>query len=326
MTNKISKSNVIVSRLLPIGNRLLVALFVIFAISSNVLSDSLTSPSKTDDPLVTVDWLHDHLDDPDLVILDAAVQIDFDEKGNIALSSGRDGYEKGHIPTAGFADLTGDLVDNTSPYPYAIPTPDEFAVAMGALGVGDDSRVVLYSSGYAAYAARVWWMLRWIGFDNAVVLDGGLAAWTAAGYPVSTDTVSKDNKTLSVSLRPDVIAERDEVFDAISDDEVTLIDAMPAAHYVGDMVMYGRAGHIPSAINIPTVFDEEGYYLSNKMLEGIHPEDFDTRAIVYCGGGISASANAFAMHRIGFKDLAVYINSLDEWAADPANPLVVGSE
>ncbi len=278
------------------------------------------------DSLVTVEWLHEHLDDPDLVVLDATVQIEFSENGEIVINSGRNSYEQGHIPMAGFADLTNDLVDTSSNYPYAIPTPEKFANAMGALGVGNNSRVVLYSSNYSAWAARVWWMLRWVGFDNAAVLDGGLNAWTAAGYPLSTEAVSKELETLSIGLRSDVIAERDEVFTAIGDAKVTLIDAMPAEHYRGEMVMYGRAGHIPTAINIPSVFAEDGHFLTDTVLENMHPFDRDARVITYCGGGISASANAFAMHRLGFTDVAVYMNSLDEWAADPANPLNVSSK
>lgn len=273
------------------------------------------------DTLVTAEWLHEHLEDPDLVILDATVQIDFSESGDVMISSGRDGFDQGHIPSAQFADLTDDLVDTSSRYPYAMPAPEKFASAMGALGVSDNSRVVVYSRDYSAWAARVWWMLRWIGFDNAAVLDGGLAAWTAAGFALSTEVANTAEKTMTVALRPHVIADRDEVFDAISDDAVILVDAMPAAHYRGEMVMYGRAGHIPTAINIPTVFAEDGHFLAEQALQDLHPFDHDARVIIYCGGGISASANAFAMHRLGYSDVAVYMNSLDEWAADPANPL-----
>jgi len=288
----------------------------------------LVAPAGADAPLrmeslVTADWLHHSFDDPNLVILDTTVQIDFDKDGNIVVSSGRDAYKKGHIPSAGFADLTSDLVDTDSPYPYAIPTPEKFASAMAGLGVGDKSRVVLYANGYSAWAARVWWMLRWIGVDDVAVLDGGLSAWTAAGYPLSTAPVERDRATLSVSLRPQLIADRDEVFAAIDDKNVVLIDAMPSAHYRGDLVMYGRAGHIPSSVNIPTVFSEDGYFLSDKTLHGLHRFDHDKRYITYCGGGISASANAFVMHRLGFTDVAVYMNSLEEWAANPANPLTV---
>ena len=286
----------------------------------------LCSSAHAMETLVTAEWLHAHLNDPDLVVLDTTVSINFDENGALTVNSGRDAYEQGHIPTADFADLTSELVDTTSPYPYAIPTPEKFAAAMSALGVGDNTRVVLYAKDFSAWAARVWWMLRWIGFDNVAILDGGLNAWTSAGYPLSTDAVDSKNENLSITLRPHLIAERDEVFAAISDDNVRLIDAMPAEHFRGEMVMYDRTGHIPTAINIPTVFAEDGHFLSDDVLQGIHPADRNTRAITYCGGGISASANAFAMHRLGFTDIAVYTNSLEEWTADPANPLSVGNK
>lgn len=275
------------------------------------------------DSLVSVDWLQKHLGNPDLVVLDTSVHIEFTEQGEMKVSSGLAGYKNAHIPTAGFADLTAELVDTSSEYPYAVPTPEHFANAMAELGVGDNTRVVLYAREYSAWAARVWWMLRWIGFDNAAVLDGGLAAWTAAGYPVSNETVSSEPGTLSIKLREGLIADRDEVFAAISNDDVILIDAMPEAHFRGEMVMYGRGGHIPTAINVPNVFSEDGHFLSMEELQSMHPMDRDSRAITYCGGGISASANAFVMHRLGFSDVAVYTNSLEEWAANPENPLIV---
>ena len=275
------------------------------------------------DSLVTVHWLHGQLDSSDLVLLDATVQINFTETGEIVASSGRDHYLQEHIPNAQFADLTDDLVDTDSAYDYAIPTPEKFAMAMAALGVSDDSRVVIYSSGFSSWAARVWWMLRWIGFDKAAVLDGGLEAWVSAGYPLEAGAVNAYPGTLSIDLRPNLIAERDEVAAAIEDDQVLLIDAMPEAHYRGEMVMYGRAGHIPTAVNVPTVFEENGLFMPEEQLVQLHPFEHDVRVITYCGGGISASANAFAMHRLGFTDLAVYMNSLDEWAADPDNPLIV---
>lgn len=274
------------------------------------------------DSLVTAEWLKQNLDNPDLVVLDTSVVIAFDDKGSVSISSGRNQYEQEHIPTAAFADLTSDLIDTTSQYAYAIPKPEKFAAAMAALGVGDDSTVVLYATDYSAWAARVWWMLRWIGFDNARILDGGLSAWKAAGFPLSSEQVNVKPATLTVSLRSGLIAEQDEVFDAINDHNVVLIDAMPAAHYRGEMVMYGRAGHIPTAVNVPNVFAADGRFLPDKVLAGLHAFDRKKRFITYCGGGISASANAFVMHRLGFPDVGVYMNSLDEWAANPDNPLV----
>ena len=124
------------------------------------------------DTLVTTEWLSRHLDDPDLVVLDCTVRTELDNSeldnsGGFRNVSGRADYDTGHIPTAGFADLTSDLCAGNSLIEFAMPTPEQFCSAMGALGVGDDSRVVLYDSSYSAWAARVWWMLRWVGFDRA---------------------------------------------------------------------------------------------------------------------------------------------------------------
>ena len=277
--------------------------------------------------LVTAEWLSQHLNDPNLVVLDCTVLVEPNDDGSVRVLSGRANYDSGHIPTAGFADLMGDLSDGDSPLQFAVPTPEQFGAAMGALGVGDDSRIVLYDGGNSVWAARVWWMLRWVGFDRAALLDGGLAAWKAEDRPLSTEPASRPAAQLTVALRPELIADRDEVFASIKNDEVSLIDAMPAAHYRGEMVMYDRPGHIPGALNIPvfTLLDESGRFRPHDELASMIGGDPNARAITYCGGGISASANAFVMTRLGFTDVAVYTASLQEWAADPANPLEVAS-
>jgi thiosulfate/3-mercaptopyruvate sulfurtransferase len=276
------------------------------------------------DSLVTTEWLSRHLDDPDLVVLDCSVRVEMGEDG-FRIMNGRDDFESGHIPTAGFADLLGDLADGDSPFRFAVPAPEQFGEAMGALGVGDDTRVVLYDRRGSAWAARVWWMLRWIGFDRAALLDGGLGAWTAEERPLSIEPAERPARQLTVALRPERIADRDEVLAAIDNSAVRLIDALPEASYRGQMALYGRPGHIPGATNIPasSLLEESGRYLPLDQLAAMHGGDRDARVITYCGGGISASSNAFIMTRLGFTDVAVYTASLQEWAADPANPLVV---
>jgi thiosulfate/3-mercaptopyruvate sulfurtransferase len=284
--------------------------------------------SQTDlsiETLVTPEWLSQHLDDPDLVVLDATVRVEMDEGGGFRIVSGQADYEGGHIPGAGFADLMGDLSDADSPLQFALPTPEQVSAALGALGVGDDSRVVLYDRSGSAWAARVWWMLRWVGFDRAALLDGGLEAWIAEGRPLSTEPASRPPKQLTPAVRPELIADRDEVLAASADSAVWLIDAMPEAHYRGDMVLYGRPGHIPGASNIPAsaLLDESGRYRPLDELAAMHDRDRSARVITYCGGGISASSSAFVLTRLGFTDVAVYTASLQEWAADPSNPLVI---
>ncbi len=275
--------------------------------------------------LVTTDWLDRHLDDPDLLVLDCTVRTEELDGGGIRNVSGWADHERGHIPGGGFADLKGELCDTDSPIEFAVPTPAQFCFAMGALGVGDDSRVVLYDSSMSAWAARVWWMLRWVGFDRAAILDGGLKAWTAEGRPLSTEPASHPARRLTPAPRPELIAGRDEVLAAIGDEAVNIIDTLPPAFYRGEQTLYARPGHIPGASNICGIdmLNESGRYRPLDELAVMHEGDRKARTITYCGGGILASLNAFAMTRLGFTDVAVYTASLQEWAADPANPMEV---
>ena len=283
----------------------------------------IAPPPPAIDSLVTTQWLSEHLDDPDIVVLDCTVVVQPNEDGTFDAVNGRSSYESGHIPSAGFADLLGDLADPDAEIQYALPTPEEFAAAMSRLGVSDESRVVLYDSMGSNWAARVWWMLRWIGFDRAALLDGGLGAWTAEGRELSTEPVQRPAGNLTVAVRPHLIADREEVLAAIDDDSVVIVDAMPEPHYRGEMAMYARPGHIPTAVNISVMglSDESGRYRSVDELAAMHPSDRDARHITYCGGGIAASSSAFVMTRLGYTDVAVYTASLQEWAADPALPM-----
>jgi thiosulfate/3-mercaptopyruvate sulfurtransferase len=222
----------------------------------------------------------------------------------------------------------GELSDSNSTIGYAVPSPEQFAAAMGALGVGDDTRVVIYDDNTSSWAARVWWMLRWVGFDNAALLDGGLDAWKSAGYALSTGPETRAANTLSINLRPELIVDAAEVRAAIEDESVNLQDALPEGHYRGDFAMYARPGHIPTASNVSvgTLVDESGRYKPLDELDTLFASERDKRTITYCGGGIAASGNAFVMHRLGFKDVAIYTASLQEWAEDPDNPMVTGTE
>lgn len=308
---------------------LFVSLLFITACSSSDEQAGVTSDvGATMDTLVSAEWLSQHLDDPDLVVLDCTVLVEQTDEGGFRSVSGRANYGSGHIPTAGFADLTGDLSDGDNPLQFAVPTAEQFAAVMGALGVGDDTRVVLYDASGSMWAARVWWMLRWIGFDRAALLDGGLAAWTAEGRSLSTEPAIRPARKLTATVRPGLIADREEVLASIEDAAVKLIDAMPEAHYRGEMSMYGRPGHIPGASNVPvfSLVDDTGRYRPHDELAAIFDADHNSRAITYCGGGIAASSNAFIMTRLGFTDVAVYTASLQEWAADPANPLEVAPD
>jgi thiosulfate/3-mercaptopyruvate sulfurtransferase len=301
---------------------------LIFIAACSDAGDKVGAVEPAMDSLVSVAWLEENLDDPDLVVLDCTVIVQPDGSGGFLSVNGRPSYESGHIPTAGFADLFGDLSDGDSPHEFTRPSPEQFAAAMEALGVSDDSRVVLYDATGSVWAARVWWMLRWIGFDRAALLDGGLNAWTAGGRPLSTEPASRPAGQLTVNHRPELFADRDEVLASLEDDAVTLIDSLPPTYFRGETTMYDRPGHIPGAVNIPvfTALDESGRYRSLDELATLFEGELDGRAINYCGGGIAASSNAFVMTRLGFTNVAVYDASLQEWTADPDLPMEIDLE
>ncbi len=302
---------------------LAVILLVMFHVQIKAFADE--PPQGKVDLLVSVQWLAEHLGDPDLVVLDTTVLVQQDENGKFSSASAHSEYQAGHIPTAAYADLLGALSDKNSSMEFVMPPPEQFRDAMGKLGVGNDSRVVLYSANYPAWAARLWWMLRWAGFDQVAILDGGLKAWVAEGQPLSVKPATYPEREFNLSLRPNVIADQDEVLAAIYNNEVSIIDTMNDAHYNGQFTMYDRLGHITSATNMPStnLVDESGYFRSYDELDMMHDGDRNARAITYCGGGVAASTVAFTMYRLGYSDVAVYMGSLQEWTKNPENPMTV---
>lgn len=274
------------------------------------------------DPLVSTDWLHAHLAEPDLVVLDCTVRLAPGPDGFTA-TSGRAEWARAHVPGAGFADLTSDLVDTDSPHGFAVPTPQAFGAAMAALGVGDTSRVVLYDDAGMMWAARVWWMLRWIGFDRAALLDGGLRGWLDAGHPTDSAAPSVTPGSLTVTPRPQVIADKAKVLQAVEGDGTCLIDSLTPQMYSGEVQMYARPGHIPGATNTPAfdlIDQATGRFRPLDELAAMFP---DGPIITYCGGGIAASLDAFVLALLGRDDVAVYTASLQEWTADPDTPMEV---
>ena len=281
------------------------------------------------DTLVNAEWLKKHINDPELVLLDCTVVTmpDEDDPRGLKNVSGRPEYELGHIPNASFADLKTELCKTNDPVEFDLLSPEEFCSAMGRLGVGDDSRVVLYDANYTGWAARVWWMLRWISFDHAAILDGGLSAWTSTGNALSLEPVKRAANTLTCKPRPELIADQDEVLASINVESVVLIDNLPEPFYRGEMSIYPRTGHITGAVNIDglSLLDKKGHLLSQDTLAAMHEFDRNARIITYCGGGIVASTDAFVLTRLGYNNVAVYMASLEEWANDPSNPMEIGS-
>jgi len=278
--------------------------------------------------LVSTDWLSEHLDDPDLVVLDCTNYAELEADGqNYKTTSGRKCWSREHIPRSGHADFTGGLAGDATQYRNTLPDPEQFAAAMGNLGVGDESRVVLYDSVSSMWAARVWWMLRWIGFDNAAVLDGGWLSWKAESRRTTSGPCKHTRARLTPRVRPELFITKSAIKEALGIRSTCLVDALSEAQFYGRESNLGLSGHIPGAVNIPAtslIDPKTGRYLPLAILAECFTCDPDQRTIVYCGSGIAAASDAFTMIRLGFEDIAIYMPGLQEWVCDDDAPLVNG--
>jgi thiosulfate/3-mercaptopyruvate sulfurtransferase len=277
------------------------------------------------DTLIEADWLLRHLDDPQLRILECSVTFVDAADGTISFHSGRADWEKGHIPGSAFADLIDEFADPESQLEFTLPSAERFAGAMGALGVGQGTQVVLYDRTYGMWATRLWWMLRAFGFDDAAVLNGGFAAWRAAGGPIDDAPPSHAFSTFEPDVRPGVFVGKEDVRAALDDPTTCLIDALRPQIYRGDQVPYTRPGHIAGAVNVPMVEltdADSRRFLDDDALRGRFSTALGrSSAITYCGAGIAATVDAFLLHRLGHQRVSVYDGSLSEWSADPSLPM-----
>jgi thiosulfate/3-mercaptopyruvate sulfurtransferase len=285
--------------------------------------------------LATTEWLARNLGSPDLCVLECTVFLRPREDGRpgFLVLPGNAEWAMGHIPGSVFADLHHDLSDRAHPLRFMMPPAGQFAEAMERYGVGDGSQVVLYDRAGNMWAARIWWMLRAFGFDNARILDGGWSKWIAEGRPVSNEPPRALAARFTAKPRPGLIATKDEVLAAQRSGQACIVNALNAAQHRGEVAPYGRAGRIAGSVNVPAmgsagVVDPETqlYHAVDEIRRRFETAGASpgARLITYCGGGIAASSAAFAATMAGYPDVAVYDASLSEWAADPSLPMETG--
>lgn len=282
-------------------------------------------------PLVSAQWLADHLGADDLVVVDASVVSFTRPDGKPGSLSGHEQYiAEGHVPGAVFADLIEDFSDPDGRYPYTRPDATRFAAAAGALGIGSGVTVVVYDTALGQWAARFWWLLRAFGHDAAAVLDGGLTAWRANGHPVERGHVAPAPRIFDGVERPDAWVDKAYVERIVNGEEAAaLVCSIPPKEFTGEISSRPRPGVIPGSRSLPAghlvdrttrtaLPDAELHDLFAPILEA-------PRIVTYCNGGIAAAAAALQLVRLGETDVAIYDGSLNEWAADPDAPLVTAS-
>ncbi len=292
-------------------------------ISVERMIDALVLP-----PLVSTQWLADHLGGSALLVVDASVAAFTHPNGANGYLSGHEQYVlDGHIEGAVFADLIEEFSDPDGAYPFTRPQHTRFIAAAGALGVTPETTVIIYDTAVGQWAARLWWLLRSFGHDRVAVLDGGLTKWRAEGRPVDLGHVEPSPAVFDGVERPELWADKAEV-EAVVRGQIAaaLVCSVPPKEFTGEASPRPRAGHIPGSISAPAarlVNRETNAALPAAALRETFADVLGApRLIAYCAGGIAATAAALALTVLGETNVAVYDGSLNEWTADPDAPLV----
>jgi thiosulfate/3-mercaptopyruvate sulfurtransferase len=278
------------------------------------------------DPLAHTNWLAEHLDDPDLRVVDIRGYVKKRDLGNGRQEAeylpARDEYDEAHLPGAVYVDWTRDIIDPDDPLPAQVAPPDRFAALIGSLGIGDGTHVVVYDHAGGQFATRLWWALTYYGHDRVSVVDGGWRKWTAEGRPVTAQVPDPPPATFNPRPRPELRAEAEEVLAASRGRGVFILDARDEGQYTGAVARgEGRAGRIPGAehLHADTLLDpKSGTFRSDrelyeKLREAGVPEDRDESIVAYCNGGVAATVPLFVLHRLGYRKLANYDGSWNEW-------------
>ncbi|MCS2155982.1 3-mercaptopyruvate sulfurtransferase [Scandinavium sp. H11S7] len=266
---------------------------------------------------VAADWLAEHINDPQIQIIDARMA----PAGQEHLRDMAAEYRAGHLPGAVFFDIEA-LSDHTSPLPHMMPRPEAFAVAMRELGISSDKHLVVYDEGNLFSAPRAWWMLRTFGVDNVSILAGGLAGWQRDELLLETGDVTLPEGDFEVTFAAENIKRLTDVLVASHEGSVQLVDARPAPRFnaQADEPRPGlKRGHIPGAHNVPwgdLVFS--GELKTTDELESIFKRqgvDINASIIASCGSGVTAAVVVLALATLGAPDVTLYDGSWSEWGA-----------
>ena len=283
-------------------------------------------PYARPEALVGTDWLAAHLSDPDVRVVDSSFKLPG------ITPTARQDYDQGHISGAVFFDID-DICEPGTSLPHMIPSPDLFAQKIGALGIGDGDRVVVYDSAGLSSAGRAWWMLRLFGHHDVALLDGGLPKWRAEGRPLDTAVAKPPRRQFTARFSPSLVRDKRVVIENLATRREQVVDARAAGRFDGTTpeVRPGlRSGHIPGSRNVPYegVTDPQTRQLksADELTHLFHDAGvtLDRPLITSCGSGVTACALAFALHLIGHPGAAVYDGSWSEWGLPGDTPIETG--
>ena len=274
--------------------------------------------------LVETSWLAEHLDDPQIRIVDMRGYVRTVERNGVQDAEyvgAREEYEQGHIPGAVYIDWSSDIIDPNDSVEAQIAPPERFAEIMGRLGIGDEHLVVAYDAHPASqFATRLWWALNYYGHQDVVVLNGGLNKWRRENHPLDTAIPAYPPATFTPVAQPQLRATAEDVLSFIGQKDVTLVDARERGQYTGELVRgHGRPGHIPTALSLPreeVIDPATGTFRSNEELaqvfssSGVMP---DQRVVAYCNGGVAATTLLFSLAMLDYPNLPNYDGSWNEW-------------
>lgn len=293
----------------------------------------MTSPVPSS-PVVSTQWLADHLGSDNLVILDAtvfALESVRSQPGadSARYVSGRDDYlTKGHVPGAVFADLVTVFSDPAGQFDFSRPGAEQFETAAASVGIDNGTTVVVYDASIGQWAARIWWLFRAFGYDDVAVLDGGLTKWHAEARPFGTGAVRpRIVAGFTAAARPELWVDKSFVESIVAGKtDAALVCSLPPEEFAGALGSHPRVGHIPGSINLPAAKlvdpGTNAFLRGDKLNATLAPAVAASGHLVtYCAGGIAAAASALALTRAGNHNVSIYDGSLQEWTADATAPL-----
>lgn len=257
------------------------------------------------------EWLLDRLDDHNVVVVDCRFQLGEPNKG-------KERYIKNHVQGAIYLhiedDLSGDVEKHGGRHP--LPNPEDFKKVLETSGISNNNIVVAYDGGEGSFAARLWWLLKFVGHHEVYILNGGYKEWTEAKFPINDSIPSVRNTHYEIILQTDMLASVTDVENAVSSGDHVIIDSREQKRYLGiEEPIDKKAGHIPTAVNYVWTdgFKDGKFKSAYEQERRFRDIDKDAKIIVYCGSGITATPNFIALKEAGYENVKLYGGSFSDW-------------